>query len=548
VPFGFDGQVLIEADGELLLHRAYGVANRATGRAMTSDTRIGITSMSKQMVAAAILRLEELGRLAVTDSIARYYANAPADKAAITIHQLLTHTAGLRPGDIAGENDVASRDDLLRRIMAQPLAGKPGERWRYANTGYSLLAGIIEEVTGAPYEQFMVDGLFTRAGMRHTGFWHWPRLTEQQVAHSYRGWTDRGSPATWARDWRVYGAGDIVSTVADLYRWELALREKRILSAAALEKYMTPHVALGSDGRTSYAYGLFVHHSEDGRTVVEHGGDWQGGYNGVILRYVDEKKLIIVLATARDGHGQWLRQAVQGDLESIARGADSLIMAPSTRPVSKADRHVMSAEYALDGGGRIEFHDDGTYLWMSAEGQRAVSLLRDGNPEASAGQELGNAKTRALLSAVNADARAAYEAALTAGEAGAIDGYLREWSQLVNRFGALRGFELLGSVPFGPSIETTARLMFSSDTIPMSFLWRDRGEGRLMGTLIRDKPSLVPLLASYPVAALENGSFMGWDLFRKRGLVFDTRPGEKPARSNSLVFRINEGTVTARRP
>jgi len=392
-----------------------------------------------------------------------------------------------------------------------------------------------------------MDELFVPAGMQHTGFWHWPRLPESDVAHAYRGWTDGGSPATWPRNWRVYGAGDIVSTVADLYRWDLALRGGRVLSPASVERSMAPHVALGSDGRTHYAYGLFVSQGEDGRTVIEHGGDWQGGYNGVMLRYPNEEMLIIVLTNARDGGGQWRRHSVQRDLERLARGMEAEAMPPPARALDAGERSALRGDFALDGGGRVRFVDDGTYVWITPDGQRAVSLLRDGRTEPSVSIERANEKTHRLLTGLSADAGAAYEVALTEEGVQHIDGYLSEWKGLVDRYGPLSGFDLLGSIPLGSSIETTARLQFRSGTAVMSFVWRDAAEGRLAGTLVRDDPMLTPLLGGYPAAASPEGGFVAWDLFRERGLVFDVRR-EAETGDVMLVFRTGDGSVSARRP
>ncbi|MFW6201507.1 MAG: serine hydrolase domain-containing protein [Gemmatimonadota bacterium] len=549
--FGFDGQVLVERDGELVLHEAYGIADRGSRRAMTTETRIGIASMSKQLVAAAVLALEERGRLSVTDPIGRHLAGLPEDKAPITIHQLLTHTAGLRGGDVVGDFAAESRDELLDRIVGQPLAAPPGERWRYANAGYNLLAAIVEAVTGAPYEAFLAEALFEPASMERTGFWHWPRLTESDVAHAYRGWRDTGSPAEWPRNWRIYGAGDIVSTVADLYRWERALRDGRILSAESVERYMAPHVALGSEGSASYAYGLFVDEGEDGRRVVEHGGDWQGGYNGVFLRYPDEGLVIIVLANARDGGGQWRRHSVQRSLERMARGAEPGASIPAARPLSPRDRLALRGEFELDGGGLIRFVDDGSYLWITGEGQRAVSLLRDGAPEPAPALERAGAKTRRLLAGLIANGRPSYERALTEDGLPYIEDYWSEWSELVERYGHLTGFELLGSVPIGRSVETTARLRFDAATIPMSFIWRDGAQGRLGGTLVRDEPVLAPTLVGYPIAAEATGGgdgIVGWDLFRESGVTFRLeRCADEDGGGLRIVFDTADGPVRARR-
>ena len=104
-----------------------------------------------------------MGKLNVHDSMAAYLPGVPADKRQITLHELLTHTAGLQ-SDYGGDYEKIGRDAFVARVMAAPLETMPGRRFSYANAGYGLLAAIVERVSGTSYERFLRDNLFLRRG------------------------------------------------------------------------------------------------------------------------------------------------------------------------------------------------------------------------------------------------------------------------------------------------------------------------------------------------------------------------------------------------
>jgi len=148
--YGYSGSVLVEQHGEVVLDQGYGLADRAHNMPFTADTLFDIASISKPFTAAAVLRLEMRGKLKVEDKLGRFFPDAPPDKAAITLHQLLTHTSGL-PESIGQEYDPLARKGFLRRVFATKLLFPPGGRFSYSNVGYSLLAAVVEQVSGKPF-------------------------------------------------------------------------------------------------------------------------------------------------------------------------------------------------------------------------------------------------------------------------------------------------------------------------------------------------------------------------------------------------------------
>jgi CubicO group peptidase (beta-lactamase class C family) len=278
VPEGPSG-TLIAARGDRIVHCAgFGTADREARIAATCDTVYDVMSITKQFTAAAVLKLEMLGRLRVTDPIGTHVGPVPADKREITLHHLLTHTAGL-PEGVGDDYEAVSREAMLRAALASRLVSAPGAEFHYSNAGYSVLAAIIEEVSGLGYEQFLAAHLFTPAGMTSTGY-RLPRWERHQVAVEYDAEGEsRGRPDEhpWAADgpyWNLRGNGGMLSTARDMFRWHRALATDAVLSASAREALFAPHAQV-PDSPASYGYGWDVLDTDDGRLAWHDGGnDW----------------------------------------------------------------------------------------------------------------------------------------------------------------------------------------------------------------------------------------------------------------------------------
>jgi CubicO group peptidase (beta-lactamase class C family) len=298
VPFGFSGNAIVASRGKVLLAKAYGMADRGRNIPMRADTVISVGSITKQFTAAAILKLAEMGKLNVRDSIAVYLPSVPADKRPITLHELLTHTAGLQ-SDYGGDYEHIGRDAFVARVMAAPLESAPGSRFDYANAGYSLLAAIVERVSGMSYERFLHDHLFVPAGMFETGYRipHWPassiaigyeRSGEAWGTIEAHGWSAQGPY------WNLMGNGGILSNPADMLRWSEALQQRRVLSDASVTALQTGYVDEPMGGR--YGYGWDVETTPYGTLVSHNGGN--GIFAAEFLRFVDSDTVVYVATNA----------------------------------------------------------------------------------------------------------------------------------------------------------------------------------------------------------------------------------------------------------
>ncbi len=300
--YGFSGSVLVASHGQVLLNKGYGYADQDTGQPYTAGTLFDIASVSKQFTAAALLKLEQQGKLKVEDPLSRFFPDAPPDKAGITLHQLLTHTAGFI--DVLGaEYEPLGRGEMVHRLLATRLLGPPGRRFRYSNAGYSLLAAVVEIVSGQPLGDFMRQQLFLPAGMRHTGF-RLPARDRWNLAHGYGLDGPWGTPLDhrWAAGgpyWNLRGNGGVLSTTGDLYLWHLALTGDTVLSAAERRKIVTPYVREGPNTPSRYGYGWSMLHGPSGSRLASHTGG-NGVFETDVRRYLDDQVVLVASSNKAD--------------------------------------------------------------------------------------------------------------------------------------------------------------------------------------------------------------------------------------------------------
>jgi CubicO group peptidase (beta-lactamase class C family) len=316
---GFQGGVLVARNGETILCKGYALADRERGIPYRPDTVFTVGSITKQFTAAAILKLEMQGKIKVEDPIAKYLPGVPEDKRAITLHHLLTHTAGLE-SDFAGDFDPVERDEYVKRTLASTLRSKPGEAYHYSNSGYSLLGAVVEIASGKPYEKYLRENLFLPAGMKDTGY-RLPTWSPKRLAVGYRDkerW-GRLDEKPWAKDgpyWGLRANGGIHSTLEDLQRWDRALRGDAILSPEARRKMYTRHVPEGPGADTFYGYGWSLGDAPWGGRYAAHNGG-NGIFFADFARGLDDG-LVVILSTndskIRAGrHAELLARLVHGE-------------------------------------------------------------------------------------------------------------------------------------------------------------------------------------------------------------------------------------------
>jgi CubicO group peptidase (beta-lactamase class C family) len=365
--YGFSGSLLVAKNGQIFLSKGYGLADRERSIPVTPTTLFEGASLNKQFTAAAIMKLEQMGKLRVEDSINKYFADVPEDKKAVTLHHLMTHSAGFpnefsQPGVDYHKNPeqyyFKDRDAFVREILKAPLEYAPGTRAGYSNPGYSLVAAIVEKVSGQSYESFVREQLFVPAGLTDTTFdTEVGKWNPRKIARGFNG-TIEIERASYERGWGSRGASGVLSSVTDLYKWELALRGEKILSAESKEKMFGARVPSG--GGFDYAYGWRAHKSPRGTNII-----WASGlvpeFSAMFQRYVAEDVTIIFLTnTSLNGYPLRDVLVIPGREAAIERivfgkeytlppwfietGADSLKAYAGTYKTQSGEEFIVSAD------------------------------------------------------------------------------------------------------------------------------------------------------------------------------------------------------------
>ncbi|HET6511603.1 MAG TPA: serine hydrolase domain-containing protein [Candidatus Kapabacteria bacterium] len=368
VPFGFSGAIAIEKDGELILKKAYGLADRQTKQPLTESTPFIIGSLAKQITAAAILKLESEGKLRVIDALSKFWPDAPKQTRDLTLHQLMSHSSGLPYFSNSSLMEQKPRAEKMHELLQLEPQFTPASQFSYSNPGYTLLAGVIEKASGMSFENYLRTKFFTPLGMSETGFvsessrWtHGP--------HSYSDGNDEGPLSGWQEGAEFAGAGNVISTIGDMYKWETALSTSKVLPDTSRAKLFTAHIA--TQGKNGYGYGWNVNQTIRNTRIVAHAGDL-GGYNSDFRRYIDEGYTIIFLSNAREG-GRGYRDAAMNPTSLMLTGAN-LPVAPKMISLSSVAVNELQGTYSK-GVAQLRLRSRDGIFQLNAPDQAAMELV-----------------------------------------------------------------------------------------------------------------------------------------------------------------------------
>ncbi len=291
----FNGAVLVTRNGKIIICQGYGYANYELEIPNAPQTKFRIASLTKSFTAVAAMHLQERNLLRVQDSLAKYIPNYP-DGEKITIHHLLTHTSGI-PNYYSHFSDVAhciNLEEMISAIKKWPLEFQAGSRYRYSNTGYLLLAYIIEKASGESYENFLYENIFKPLGMNSTGHVN-SKVAIKNHALGYAKESDKiatappiNAPIT------LLGNGDLYSCLEDMLLWDQALDTEKIVSLQTLNCMFTPHVITSNSSKRAHGYGWFIDEFLNKR-IVEYSGALRG-FLSKHVKFIDDKITIIVLS------------------------------------------------------------------------------------------------------------------------------------------------------------------------------------------------------------------------------------------------------------
>lgn len=306
--------VLVSKNGEIIFENAYGYANMEDKTKATTTTKFRIGSITKQFIATAILKLQEEGKLKVDDKLSDFIPDYPRGEE-VTIHHLLTHTSGIhsytsRHNFIENVTEPVEAKTLIDSMKTWDFDFNPGDEFRYNNSGYFLLAEIIEIVSGQWYGDYLQDKFFAPLGMNNTGVYqNGTPPTNEAIGYTILDDEDK-SALDWdlskadgnthkpSLDWDMSwagGAGSLYSTVEDLYIWNEAIFNGKVLNTKSIKQaHSTVILNDGSTpGMMKYGYGWVINDMR-GAEEIAHGGGLHG-FISYLSRYPADNISIITL-------------------------------------------------------------------------------------------------------------------------------------------------------------------------------------------------------------------------------------------------------------
>lgn len=293
--------IAVERGGKLVVAKGYGYADLENEVPATEKTVYRIGSITKQFTAAAIMKLMEEGKVGLEDDIIKFFPNYPTQGNKVTVYQLLNHTSGIK--SYTGMGDAFwkinrldyPRDDMVKLFSEQPFDFKPGEKYRYNNSGYYLLGMIVEKASGQSYEDYLKENIFKPAGLEATYY-----LAERPIVkHRAEGYSK--SEGDFVNDEMLsmdnpYSAGSLGSTAVDLIKWTRALAEGKVVSSESY-KLMTTRGKLNNGEEFGYGFGLATG-SLGPHPTIEHGGGING-FSTQLAHYPDAKLTVCVLTNTQ---------------------------------------------------------------------------------------------------------------------------------------------------------------------------------------------------------------------------------------------------------
>jgi CubicO group peptidase (beta-lactamase class C family) len=289
--------IAVVQSGKIAFEKAYGKARLDPPVQARPDMRYSIGSVSKQLLAGAVLLLVQDGKLSLDDKVARYLPGLTR-AAEVTIRQLLTHTSGYQ--DYYPQDYVApfmlqpvTADQILDQWARKPLDFDPGTRWQYSNTNFVIAGRIVEKVTGVPLFDFLTKRILKPLGMTSAIDLASQGMGPKDAAGYTRFALGPPRPAApEGRGW-LFAAGELAMTAHDLALWDISLIEHKLLTAASLETMTTP-ARLRNGTPTNYALGIGVS-DVGGHPKLQHGGA-VSGFVSLNTVWPDQRAAVVVFA------------------------------------------------------------------------------------------------------------------------------------------------------------------------------------------------------------------------------------------------------------
>jgi CubicO group peptidase (beta-lactamase class C family) len=287
--------VAVVRHGEITYAKAYGSAKLEPAQAASPDMRYAIGSISKQFTAAALLLLEQEGKLSIDDPVSKFVPGLTRGNE-VTIRELLSHTSGYQdfwPQDYVMPMMLkpSTPQSIVDRWAKQPLDFDPGTRWQYSNTNYTLAGMIVEKASGMPFFRFVQTRILTPLGLQSASDFDASPSAANAIGY-VRYALGPLRPAPDAGSGWMYAAGELAMTASDLAKWDISLIKRSLLQPRSYGELET-EVRLKNGAGTGYALGLDVA-LQGGRRILEHSGE-VSGFTAENLVFPDDSAAIVVL-------------------------------------------------------------------------------------------------------------------------------------------------------------------------------------------------------------------------------------------------------------
>jgi CubicO group peptidase (beta-lactamase class C family) len=366
---GFSGTIAVTSGGATECVAGYGWADEVEGRRNTGETVFSIGSISKAFTAAAVLTLVDAGELALTDRVGDLMPGLQGPVADATVQQLLLHTSGIS-GSHGQDHQPLSRDAAVEAIGGLDLAFAPGTDYAYSNAGYTLLAAVVEQVSGTPYRDYLAANV-----LQGGGFWDGEPAAPGPRAV---GVLDSG-PTEQMGDfpgphWALAGNGDLAMTAPQLAAWVQALSDGEIVSPASLDVLTSAGFDHG-DGTAETPGWLLFDASKFGQPVLmAAGGGGDIGHNAIVVWLPQDDRVITVMSNTGKVTAEDLMQQVG---PALAAGEPVPRPEHPSAEVDPDELRAVAGTYQLDDDGDATFEvtvgDDGVAI--AAQGATALTAL-----------------------------------------------------------------------------------------------------------------------------------------------------------------------------
>ena len=370
--------VLVAQNGKIVFEKGYGLEDRENKVPVSTETKFRIGSITKQFTAAAILKLQEQGKLSVDHKLSKYIPDFPRGEE-VKLHHLLTHTSGIhsytdKPDFMSRVTNAVTTEEIVKSIKEDSYDFDPGEKWHYNNSGYMVLGYIVEKVSGQSYGDFLRKTFFQPLGMTNTGI-HRPNaaLTHEALGYSFEK-NKMVRAVNWDMGW-AGGAGAIYSTVEDLYRWNEGVFNGKVLSEASRKAAFTPvETRQGESATPSYGYGLAILKFR-GLPEISHNGGLNG-FTSSLIRFTKEHVTVVVLANCVPPHPKL------GDSRRVAQELATIYLSDKLSPLPVANTNVspnafdgLVGRYDYGPPGVLTVTRDGAHLFAQMAGERKHEIF-----------------------------------------------------------------------------------------------------------------------------------------------------------------------------